>query len=128
MIPVRWMVAGAVGVALVVGVPILIGRYNESLREDGRAEVREEMRQVAEEQTARNRELQRAAELRYTVVAETRDRFITKTVKEVHYAAAPLAACPVPDAVRLRINAASACARDDSGAACAADDGVPAAR
>jgi hypothetical protein len=83
---------------------------------------------AADSQAASNRELQRASEIRYTVAAQQRERFIVTTVKELHEAAAPLAACPVPaDAVRL-LNAASACASGDSPAACGPGDAVPAAR
>lgn len=127
-IPLRLILLGALALALVIGVPIAVGRYNESLREDGRAEVREQARAVAEEQATRNRELQRAAELRYTVAAETRDRYITKTVTEVRYATENLAACVLrPDAVRL-LNDAASCARGDSPAACGADQPVRDAR
>ena len=74
-------------------------------------------------QEVRNRELQRAAEKRYTVQAGVRDRFMTQTITEVRYAAAPLASCPVPELVRLYLNAASGCARGDSAAPCG--DGKP---
>lgn len=119
---------GALALALAVGVPLLVGRYNDGLREQGRTEVREQLRIVAATQEQRNRELQRSAELRYTVHAETRDRFFTKTIKEVHYEAAPLADCRIPEPVRVRVNAAAACARGDPGTVCAADDVVPDAR
>lgn len=82
---------------------------------------------AAEALRQRNFELQRAAEKRYTVAAETRDRFITNTITEVRYATVHLAACPVgADAVRL-LNAAAACARGDS-AACGPGQPVPDAR
>jgi hypothetical protein len=81
---------------------------------------------AAQEQAQRNRDLQRAAELHYTVEAQTRDRFIVTTVKEIHDATASLAACPVPDAARRLLNAAAACA--DSAAACGAGDAVRPAR
>ena len=103
--------------------------------EAGRAEVQqqwdaERVRLQAEvhAQAERNRELQRAAEKRYTVVAAARERFITQTITEVRYAAAPMASCPVPEPVRLRLNAAAACARGDRSAACDADQPVPDAR
>ena len=80
---------------------------------------------VAQAQADRNRELQRAAELHYVVQGAVRDRFIVTTVKEISDAAAPLASCPVPDAVRVRLNAVAACARGDSPAACGADGKVP---
>jgi hypothetical protein len=80
------------------------------------------------DQKDRNLDLQRQAELGYTVQADTRTEFITIAAKETHDAAAPLAACPVPDAVRVRLNAAVACARGDSTAACGAGQPVPSAR
>jgi hypothetical protein len=96
-------------------------------REIGRQEVRAELATAAEAQTARNRDLQRAAELRYTVTAQAREVFITRTTQEVRRASKSLAACPVPvDAVRL-LNAAAACARGDPAAACGAGDVVPGA-
>ena len=101
----------------------------------GKAEVRqqwdaERVRLQAEMQAQleRNRELQRAAERNYVVQAGVRDRVITETITEIRYAAAPMAACPVPEPVRLRLNAAAACARGDRSAACDADKPVPDAR
>lgn len=128
VIPIRLILIGALVLAVVIGVPIVVGRYNESLREDGRAEVREQVRIQAEAQTARNRDLQRAAEVRYTVQAEARTRFITRTVKEIHEVAAPLADCRVPDAVRVRLSAAAACASGDTPATDCPGEPVPAAR
>jgi hypothetical protein len=100
----------------------------------GRAAVRAQwdaanvaQERAIQEQAARNRDLQRAAELRYTVTAQAREVFITRTTQEVRRASKSLAACPVPvDAVRL-LNAAAACARGDPAAACGAGDGVPGA-
>ena len=126
--PARWLLLAALAGALMLGAVAWKASYDEDLREEGRAECREAGRVATEAQTARNRELQRAAEQRYVVQAATRDRFITRTITEVHHAAAPLATCPVPEPVRLRITAAAACARDDSGAACGAGAAVPDAR
>jgi hypothetical protein len=85
----------------------------------------QEDKTAADAQASRNRELQRAAEMRYTVAAQTRDRFFVTTVKEISDAAAPLAACPVPEPVRVRLNAANECARGDSPASCGAPVQVP---
>lgn len=83
---------------------------------------------AAEEQATSNRELQRAAEKRYVVQAETRDRFIVTTTKEIAHAAAPLSSCPVPaDAVRL-LDAARGCALGDPGTPCGVGDSLPGAR
>jgi hypothetical protein len=98
-----------------------------------RAEERGYMRRAAEDkaaaeaQTERNRELQRATEKKYVVQAEAREEFIAVTVREIHEAAAPLADCRVPDAVRLRLDAAARCALGDSAAACGADGQLPGA-
>jgi hypothetical protein len=81
-----------------------------------------------QQQAARNRELQRAAEKRYTVAEETREIFITRTTQEVRHAAESLATCPVPvGAVRL-LNDAAACARGDPASACGAGDQLPSSR
>lgn len=71
----------------------------------------------------------RAAEVEQRVGIQTvyRDRFITKTVKEIERVTEPLASCPVPaDAIRL-LNDASRCAREDRSASCGADSSVPGA-
>lgn len=102
--------------------------YDERRREEGRAEIRAASQAAAEAQTARNLELQRAAEKRYTVQAEPRERFITQTITEVRHATQNLAACRLePGAVRL-LNDAAACARGDSPAACGAGEPLPATR
>jgi hypothetical protein len=112
------MLAALVIAAVVLGVPIIVHRYDEARRDEGRAEIRAEDKAAADAQTTRNRELQRAAELRYVVKAQGQDRFFVTTVKEIRDAAAPLASCPVPaDVVRL-LNDAARCARGDSEAAC----------
>lgn len=88
-------------------------------------EARVEQERATQEQAERNRELSRAAEKRYVVQQDARDRFIVTTVKEISDAAAPLADCRVPDAVRLRLNEARACALGDSSACGSPDGSVP---
>lgn len=66
----------------------------------------------------------RAVEVEERIVTQTvyRDRYITKTAKEIERVTQPLASCPVPaDAVRL-FNDAARCAREDRPASCGADD------
>lgn len=92
------------------------GGYDRAKAEDASA---------MQAQATRNRELQRQAELRYTVAAQTRDRFFVTTVREIRDAAAPLAACPVPEPVVRLLNDAARCARSDSPAACGAPVQVP---
>lgn len=117
-------------IAVILGTLLLLAfnGWRESLREEGRQEVREQVRQQAEADAQRMRDLQRQSELRYTVAAETRDRFIVTTVKEIRDASAPLAACPVPEPVRVQLNAAAGCARGDSPAACGPGEPMPLAR
>jgi hypothetical protein len=98
------------------------GKQAERLRSDAVLIAQEREVQA---HAARNRELQRAAEKAYVVQAEVRDRFLVTTVREISDAAAPLAACPVPESVRVRLNAVRACALSDSSAACGADDPLP---
>jgi hypothetical protein len=102
--------------------------WRDQQRDIGRQEVRAELKAQAEAQTARNRELQRAAEIRYTVTSQVREKWFVATVKEIRDASESLAACPVPDDVRRLLNAAAACARGDSPAADCAADEVPDAR
>ena len=118
--------------ALLAAAAWAVHTYNEWIREPERATCaaekasdREATRKTVEAQRERNIELQRAAEKRYVVQAQVRDRYIIQTVKEIHEAAAPLAACPVPSGVRVRLNSLAACARADSTAACGADGQVP---
>jgi hypothetical protein len=72
-----------------------------------------------------NRALQRAAELRYVVGADARDRFIVKTVKEIVHVTSHLADCPVGEPAARMLNAAAACARGDSATACGPGEPVP---
>jgi hypothetical protein len=126
--PGRWLLVLGLAVALMVGLPLLKSRYDAGQQEIGYERRADEDRKAAEEQTARNRELQRAAELRYTVTVNRQVTYFTQAAKEVHDAAAPLATCPVPPGLRLRLNAAAGCARGDPAATCGDADGVPAAR
>lgn len=122
----------AAAVLLVLGIGWKI-RHNGV--EAGRAEVqakwdkdRARLNAEMQAQLERNRELQRAAEKRYIVQSGVRERFITNTITEVRYAAAPMASCPVPEPARLRLNAAGRCASGDSAATCGDGEPVPGAR
>jgi hypothetical protein len=98
------------------------GRHAVQARWDAAKVVQEREANAA---AARNRDLQRQAEKRYVVAREGQDRFFVETIKEIEHASAPLAACPVPEPVRVRLNAAAACARGDSPSACGAPGEVP---
>ena len=122
-------------VLLVLALAALLSFSHFSMYRKGKSTVRAEwaaerveMERQAQAQAQRQRDLQRAAELRYTVQAGVREEFIGYTIKEVSYAAAPLASCPVPpDVVRL-FNRAAECSRSDSAATCGAGEPVPVAR
>lgn len=88
------------------------------------AGVQLKLQQAADAQAERNRELQRAAEKRYTVQAEIRDRFIVETVTEIRHDTENLAACVLTPAAGDRLRRAAACARGDSAAACGVGEPV----
>lgn len=101
----------------------------------GRAAVRADfdayrlaMQQQADLQREANRGTARQAEEKQATQAATRERYITKTTREIDHASTPLAAVPVPADARRLLNAAAACAREDRPAPCGAGDAVPAAR
>ena len=75
-------------------------------------------------QADQNRE--RAGQVEERVVVQTvyRDRYITKTIKEIDRATQPLAACPVPEPARVLLNDAARCAREDRPASCGAVDAM----
>ena len=113
----------------------VLGFSHFSMYRKGRADVRQAwdaakvtQERAAQEQAARMRELQRQAELHYTVQAEARDRFIVQTVREVRHASESLAACPLPADLRGLLHGAAACARGDSAAACGPGEPVRDAR
>lgn len=126
--PYRWLIAAVTAAALLGAAWWGLHRWQESLREEGRAEVRAAVVAEANAQRERNAELQRAAEKRYVVQAEVRERVITQTITEVHHAAAPLASCPVPADVVRMLNRAGRCAGEGGPAACEPGGPVPVAR
>lgn len=131
LIPSR-LVAELIGIAIVCAALIAgVAWFSHHERQIGRDEVTAKwnaeklaLQAQVQQQQDRNLELQRQAEKRYTVQAEVRDRYITRTVTEVRDATVSLAACPVgADAMRL-LNDASHCASEDRPAACGAGDPV----
>ncbi|WP_295539311.1 hypothetical protein [uncultured Pseudacidovorax sp.] len=128
----RWLLLALLAAALLVAgvqrAQVLTARADTAAARQALADYRLASEQQAELQREANRGRATGAEVRYVTQTVYRDRTITKIVKELPNAAAPLAACPVPaDAVRL-LNAAAACAREDRPAACQPDDGVPGTR
>ena len=127
-LPPRWLVIGALVAALAVLLGVWDHRRLAAAEKRGADGVRAEYAAAAEEQRTRNLELQRAAEQRYVVQAEVRERFIVETITEIQHAAAPLASCALPaDAVRL-LNSAGRCASGSDPTACGPGDAVPLAR
>lgn len=127
-IPLRWILLAVLVAALAIGIPVLWSRHNAGQQQIGYDRRAAEDRAAMEAQAADNLRLQRAAEKNYVVQGEVRDRFIVQTVREIRDAAAPLAACPVPDPVRVRLNAAAACASGDTAGSCEPGEPLPAAR
>lgn len=123
--PYRWLLALFLIAAVMVGVPVLVKRYDAHQQDIGYQRRAVEDRVAADAQTERNRELGRLVEMHYHVLADAREKFFAKVATEVHDAAAPLSACPVPEPVRVRINAAIECASGDSPTACGAAVQVP---
>ena len=124
----RWLAGAAL---IVLGALALVAWDTARIKRAearGDARARAELKAQADAQTDRNRELQRAAETRYTVQAGVREEFIGYTIKEIRHVAAPLASCDLPaDAIRL-FNRAAECARSDSPASCGAGEPVPVSR
>jgi hypothetical protein len=100
----------------------------------GKAEIqaqwdaeRVQLKAETQAQADRNRDLQRASELRYTVQAGVRERVIIETITEVRHETANLAACVLTPAARGLLQRAADCASGDTPSACGADQPVPAA-
>lgn len=119
----RLLIAAALVLGAIAGWWRLTAHYEATGYRRAQAEA--EARALAAAQADRIRDLQRAAELRYTVAAETRERFIVTTVKEVRHVAAHLDSCPLGPAAVGLLNDAAACAR--GAAACGPDQPVPSA-
>lgn len=71
-----------------------------------------------EEQQHLERDLQRAAELKYIVQEPVREKYITQTVKEIAYVTTNLAQCTLTQPAIQLLNAASSCASEDRAASC----------
>lgn len=130
MSPLAYLRIGAAVLALAI-LTAAAGWFVHHERDVGRAQVQakwdaERVALQTEVQTQKDKNigLQHAAELHYTVQAQTRDRVITKIVTEVRDATKDLAACPVPEPARELLNDAGRCASTDSAAACGAGDPV----
>lgn len=90
----------------------------------GYARSQAEYAAAAELQRESNRGRAHQAEVKEAAQTVYRDRYITKTVKEIQYVTREMASCPVsPAAVRL-LNDAAKCASEDRPASCGADGTV----
>lgn len=118
----RLAVYGAVLLALVGSV----WRIHYNIKESGREEVRAEYQAAAEAQREANRARVTVAEQKQAAQTIYRDRYITKTVKEIQHVTQNLAACVVADPAVGMLNDAARCASEDRSASCGAGDGLPA--
>lgn len=111
--------------ALVLGGLLLHQRAQTAQARQALAEYQLASERATELQREGNRGRAAGVEQRVATQTVYRDRFITKTVKEIERVTEPMAACPVPaGAVRL-LNDAARCAREDRPTSCGADDAVP---
>lgn len=121
----RWVALAILIAALAIGIPLAKHHYDATQQKAGYDKRAAEDKAASEAQIARNLDLQRAAEKRYVVARDTQDHYFVTTVKEVHELAAPLASCPISDALRLRVNAAIECASADPAPTCGTSGEVP---
>lgn len=114
----------------VLALALLAGAWKvyHAIDKAGYTRAQAEYQAAAELRRETNRGLARAAEEKQAVQTVYRDRYITRTVKELDHAAQDLARCRVPvPAVRM-FNDAARCADEDRPASCGVGDGVPKAR
>ncbi|MDE2022026.1 MAG: hypothetical protein KGI71_03940 [Patescibacteria group bacterium] len=116
--PGRWMLYLALVAALMLGA----WRLESHIEGIGYAKAKAECAAASAAQAAQNLDLQRSAELRYTVQAQTRDRVIVKTVKEIVHETDNLAACVLTAPALGLLNRAADCARADTAASCGPGD------
>lgn len=116
----RLIVAALIAVAAVAG----YAWWQHRTEQRGAQAERARLEAMADLQREANRGRARDIEQAQAAKAMYRDRFFTETIVEIRHAAAPLAACPVPDAAVRLLNAAAQCAREDRPASCAAGDQV----
>lgn len=116
----RPIVAALIAAAAVAG----YAWWQHRTEQRGAQAERARLEAMADLQREANRGRARDIEQAQAAKAVYRDRFFTETIVEIRHAAAPLAACPMPDAAVRLLNAAAECAREDRPASCAAGDQV----
>lgn len=94
----------------------------------GYTRAQAEYQAAAELQRESNRSRTRQAEEKQATRTIYRDRYITRTMKEIDRAAQDLARCPLRPAAISLLNDAAGCADEDRCPTGGAGDGVPAPR
>jgi len=112
---------GVLVLALVAGA----WKIHHAIDKAGYTRAQAEYQAAAELRRESNRGRSRAAEEKQAVQTVYRDRYITRTTKEIDHAAKDLARCPVPAAAVRVLNDAARCANEDRPASCGAGDGLP---
>ena len=112
-------------VAVLLAAAFLYVRHLERAADAaGYARSQAEYAAAAELQRESNRGRAHQAEVKEAAQTVYRDRYITRTVKEIEYVTQDLAACPVPPAAVRMLNDAAKCASEDRPASCGADGGL----
>lgn len=110
--------------ALLAGAVFWVQHLERQADAAGYARSQAEYAAAAELQRESNRGRAHQAEVKEAAQTVYRDRYITRTVKEIEYVTQDLAACPVPPAAVRLLNDAAKCASEDRPASCGADGGV----
>lgn len=110
--------------ALLAGAVFWVQHLERQADAAGYARSQAEYASAAELQRESNRGRAHQAEVKEAAQTVYRDRYITRTVKEIEYVTQNLAACPVPPAAVRMLNDAAKCASEDRPASCGADGGV----
>jgi type II secretory pathway pseudopilin PulG len=123
------MTAKLVALGVIV-LALLAGAWKvyHAIDKAGYTRAQAEYQAAAEAQRESNRGRTRVAEEKQAAQTIYRDRYITRTVKELDHAAQDLARCPLPPAAVRLFNDAARCAEQDRPASCGAGDSVPTSR
>ena len=100
-------------VLLLVAIVAGYAWWQHRTEQRGAQAERARLEAVADLQREANRGRARDIEQAHANQTVYRDRFFTETIVEIRHAAAPLAACPVPDAAVRLLNDAANCAAHD---------------
>lgn len=120
----RLTVLGLILLALAAG----IWKLWHTADKAGYERSQREYQAAAERQRESNRGAAHKAESTESIRTVYRTRVVTKIVKEIQDATAPLATCAVPSVAVRMLNDAAKCAREGGPATCASDFSLPGAR